>query len=357
MQIDSRNAVGANALGLHSTVRFRRGYRAVAMLMMISACTMVCVAPATIAAARPRTKAKVKGTTPSRPPTSTDSAPGGSSATQLGGCAVFPADNAWNQDISRLAVRAESARWLRSVNGAKGESLHPDFGADPGYGIPYLIVPAAQRPMPVHFDEYPDESDPGPYPIPLNAPIEQGGDHHVIVVQQGSCQLYELYHARPGSDRWTAGSGATFDLRTNGSRPKGWTSADAAGLPIFPGLVRYDEVRTGVISHALRVTFPATQRAFVAPASHFAGKADPALPPMGARIRLRADFDVSRVTGDALVIVKAMQQYGLIVADNGSAWFVSGATDNRWNDDDLGQLKTIPGTAFEFVDSGPIENG
>ena len=276
------------------------------------------------------------------------------STTMLDGCPVFPGDNAWNTDVTTLRVRQESTAWLKSVNGA-GVGLHPDFGSDPDYGIPYLVVPATQQRFPVAFDEYGDESDPGPYPIPLDAPIEQGDDAHVLALQKGTCRLFELYHARPGSDGWTAGSGATFDLRSNATRPKNWTSTDAAGLPILPGLVRYDEVRSGTITHALRVTFRSTQNGFIAPARHAAGQADPALPPMGARLRLRANFDLSGFRGDSLVILTAMKRYGLIVADNGSPWFFSGATDSRWNDDDLAQLKKVPGTVFDFVDNGSIE--
>ena len=336
-----------------------RALQPATVFLIISALTTVCAAPKTAAAARTRPKVNAKkiAAPPAKATTAASAAPSAaqSGSTTVGGCPVFPADSAWNQEVRTLAVRGESARWLRTVNGTGDQNLHPDFASDPSIGIPYFVVPSSQRLFPVSFDEAPDESDPGPYPIPLNAPIEQGDDHHVIVVQQGSCRLYELYHGRPGKAGWVAGGGATFDLRTNGVRPKGWTSADAAGLAILPGLVRYDEVKAGVISHALRVTFPATQQAFIAPASHAAGTADSALPPMGARLRLRANVDLSGVTGDALVIVKAMQRYGLIVADNGSAWFVSGAPDSRWNDDDLAQLKKIPGTAFEFVENGPIE--
>ena len=333
-----------------------RARETLAALCVVGFVATLCATPSSSAATHSRPKAKTVKTVV-RTTKSAAAAPASPQAgsTMLGGCPLFPADNAWNQDVSRVPVRSESVRWLSSVNGAGNENLHPDFGSSPEYGIPYLVVPSSQKLVPVTFDEFADESDPGPYPIPLNAPIEGGGDRHVIVVQQETCRLYELYHAKPGKAGWVAGSGATFDLRTNGVRAKGWTSADAAGLAILPGLIRYDEVKAGVITHALRVTFAATQKAFIAPASHSAGKADPALPPMGARLRLRADFDLSGVTGDALVILKAMQRYGLIVADNGSAWFVSGATDSRWNDDDLGQLKKIPGTAFEFIDNGPIE--
>ena len=307
------------------------------------------------AAAAPKAKAKSKPTksvsSVGKPASPRSAGPG----TTLGGCPVFPADSAWNQEVSSLPVRPESATWLRSINGGGVKNLHPDFGADATYGIPFLIVPAKQPGVPVTFDEAAEESDPGPYPIPLNAPIEGGGDLHILALQQGACRLFELYQARPGTSSWTAGSGAVFDLRSNNLRPKGWTSADAAGLPILPGLVRFDEVRAGVITHALRVTVPASQKAFISPARHAAGKPDTMLAPMGARLRLRADFDLSPFHGDALVILTALKRYGLIVADNGSPWFISGATDTRWIDDDLAQLKKVPGTAFEFVDNGPLE--
>jgi hypothetical protein len=213
----------------------------------------------------------------------------------------------------------------------------------------------------ITYDAYGDESDPGPFPIPLDAPIEGGsasdGDRHVLVVQQGTCQLFELYRAFPTAGGWTADAGARFDLSSNALRPLGWTSADAAGLPILPGLVRYDEVAAGSIDHAIRVTFSQTQRGYILPATHFASSStDPDLPPMGLRLRLAASYDISALTGQARVIATAMQRYGLIVADNGSNWFFQGGTDPRWNDDDLSQLKAIPGSAFEVVDTGPVQS-
>lgn len=299
----------------------------------------------------PTTTAPPPATT--APPTTIQPASG---ATQLGGCAVFPPDNPWNQDVRALPVRTESVAWVRSVNGGGVRNVHPDFGSNPDYGIPFVIVSSAQPGVPITFDDYGSESDPGPYPIPTSAPVEGGNDRHVLALQQGTCRLFELYNARPSAGRWTASSGAVFNLSSNALRPKGWTSADAAGLPILPGLARFDEVRSGVITHALRVTVPATQAAFIAPATHQAGSANTALPPMGARLRLRADFDLRAYHGDALVILTALQRYGMIVADNGSAWYISGATDPRWDDNDLDQLKRVPGTAFEFVGSTPIES-
>jgi len=272
----------------------------------------------------------------------------------IGGCPVFPANNAWNQDISTLPVLARSTQMISTIQSIGGDDLHPDFGADPSYGIPYLVVPDDQAAVPITYDAYGDESDPGPFPIPLTAPVESGSDAHVLVVQQGTCTLYELYAASRTTTGWRADAGAKWDLATGALRPIGWTSADAAGLPILPGLVRYDEVASGVIRHAIRVTFARTQRGFVLPATHFASSdSNPNLPAMGQRLRLRADFDISALTGAARVIAVAMQQYGLIVADNGSNWFFQGATDPRWNDDELNQLKRIPGTAFEVVDTGP----
>ncbi len=271
--------------------------------------------------------------------------------TTLGGCPVFPADNPWNTDISAAPVRAGSAATIAALGG----NLHPDFGGGGAYGIPFSIVPADQPLVPVTFDPYGSQSDPGPYPIPRNAPVEGGSDAHVLALQQGTCLLYELFAAHSTSSGWVAGSGARFDLRSNALRPDGWTSADAAGLPILPGLVRYDEVAAGRITHAIRVTFGRTYAGYIHPATHLASSdTDPALPPMGLRLRLKASYDTSRFTGESKVIIEAMKQYGLIVADNGSNWFFTGAADPRWNDDDLDQLKSVPGSAFEAVDTGPV---
>jgi hypothetical protein len=267
---------------------------------------------------------------------------------------VFPADNPWNRDVSALPVDPNSANYLAAIAGFGGnQKLHADFGGNGEYGIPYITVPGTQPKVPVDFTDYGDESDPGPYPIPLAAPVEDGGDAHVLAVDRDHCKLYELYGASPGTGRWSAASGAVFDLTSNALRPDGWTSADAAGLPIFPGLVRYDEVARGHIDHALRFTVSSTQRAYLHPATHWASSnTDPALPPMGLRLRLRASFDVSAYHGEARVVLDALKRYGMIVADNGSNWFISGAADPRWDDDDLNQLKTVPGGAFEVVDTG-----
>jgi hypothetical protein len=275
--------------------------------------------------------------------------------TQLGGCPVFPADNPWNTDISNAAVHERSAQYIASFNQSGNGFLHADFGGDGEYGIPYLVVPESEPGVPVEFVDYGDESDPGPYPIPLDAPIEGGSDRHTLALQEGTCKLYELFVAEPTAQGWEASSGAIFDLRSNALRPEGWTSADAAGLPILPGLAKYDEAQSGEITHALRVTVGQTQRGYIHPATHWASSStNPNLPPMGLRLRLRADYDISGYTGDARVILEALKKYGLIVADNGTSWYITGAMDPRWDDDDLNQLKTVPGTAFEAVDTGPI---
>lgn len=282
--------------------------------------------------------------------------PAASSGVREYGCPVLPASNAINQDISHAPVDPRSPAYIESIGASL--HLHADFGTNPGYGIPYAVVKRSQAKVPIHFSEYGAESDPGPYPIPPGAPVEGAGvegDRHVLVLQEGSCKLYELYAARRLGGGWEAGSGAVFNLRSNALRPEGWTSADAAGLPIFPLLARYPEVRAGRIDHALRVTVPRTQAGYIHPATHLASSSsDPNLPPMGLRLRLKADFSLAAYHGQALVILRALERYGLIVADNGSSWYITGAPDGRWNDEDLDQLKTVPGSAFEAVRSGPI---
>ncbi len=278
---------------------------------------------------------------------------------RLGGCAVFPPDNPWNQEIATAALHPLSQQIIAQIQSGPSKALHPDFGENQSYGIPFVVVPASQPLVTVTYNAYGDESDPGPFPIPPDAQVEDSSDGHVLVLQQQTCQLYELFAASLQTDgSWVAASGAHFDLTTGALRPIGWTSADAAGLPILPGLVRYDEVAAGRIEHAIRVTFSRTQRGFILPATHFASSdSDPRLPAMGMRLRLSANFDVNSLTGQARVIAAAMQRYGLIVADNGSNWFFQGAPDPGWNDDELNQLKAIPGTAFEVVDTGPVQTG
>ena len=209
--------------------------------------------------------------------------------------------------------------------------------------------------MPIRFTDYGDESDPGPYPVPLNAPVENGSDRHVLVLQRGTCRLFEMFNAQRSGAGWAASSGALFNLRSNRLRHEGYTSADAAGLPILPGLARYDEVRRGAITHALRFTTQRTQRGYIHPATHQAGSSsDPNLPPMGLRVRLKAGYSLRRFHGQALVILRALKRYGMLDADNGSSWYITGASDRRWNDEDLNQLKTVPGSAFEAVRTGRI---
>jgi hypothetical protein len=275
-------------------------------------------------------------------------------------CPMFPADNYWHADVAALPLHPQSATWTATVGTTR--KVHADFGSglwDGGpIGIPYTTVGAGQPRVPITFD-YDDESDPGPYPIPSDAPIEGGpaadGDRHVLVVDTADCKLYETFDSHPAGNRWTAGSGAVYDLRSNAMRPSGWTSADAAGLPILPGLVRYDEVAAGRIDHAIRFTAPVTQRSYVWPARHQAGSTNSAAaPPMGAWFRLRPDYDTSRFTGAARVIADAMKQHGMILADNGSAWYISGAPDERWNNTNLHQLDVITGSDFQVVDSGQL---
>jgi hypothetical protein len=276
-------------------------------------------------------------------------------------CTIFPANNVWNANVAALPVHAMSSAWVASIGGAS--PLHPDFGtiynAAPN-GIPFTVVPAVQGGVPITF-KYPDESDPGPYPVPPDAPIEGGakakGDRHVLLVQADTCELFEMFDARPKrhGTRWGAGSGATWNLGSNVLRPATWTSADAAGLPILPGLVKYDEVASGAITHALRFTVPQSQRAFLWPARHQAGSTtDPAVPPMGARFRLKASVDISGFSATNQVILAALKAYGMFVADNGGAWFLSGAPDPRWNDDDLHALTQLTGSDFEAVDESGL---
>jgi hypothetical protein len=289
----------------------------------------------------------------------------------LGSCPVFPAsspagnapsaadESAWNQDISAAPPDPNSAAYISHISVNGGDFVHPDFGSPREYGFPYAVVGKKQKRAKVNFTAYGDESDHGAYRVPLKALVEGGqssdGDRHVLAVDSARCKLYELYRAfarkRP-KPHWTADSGVIWDLRSAALRPEGFTSADAAGLPIFPGLVRYDEAASGHINHAIRVTVDSTQNAYLHPASHCAGDTSSAsAPPMGLRLRLGAGYDTSGITGPAHAIAAAMKQYGLIVADNGSNWFISGTSDRRWSDENLDQLKSIPGSAFQVVQS------
>jgi hypothetical protein len=291
----------------------------------------------------------------------------------LGSCPVFPDppaslsprapslpnQAAWNQDVSKAPVARNSAAVIAYINSHGGAFLHPDFGSPRAYGFPYSVVGAGQRRLPIRYTSYGSESDRGPFPVPTGAPIEGGqgsdGDRHVLVVDRSRCVLYELYRAffrSDGGARWNADSGARWDLRSTALRPDSWTSADAAGLPIFPGLVRYDEAAGGRIEHAIRVTFESTRDAWVHPASHCAGDtANPNAPPMGMRLRLKPGYGLGGFSGPARTIAEALKRYGMIVADNGSNWFFSGSSDRRWDDENLNQLKRIPGSAFQVVKS------
>ena len=271
----------------------------------------------------------------------------------LGVCTFFPANNVWNVPIDKLPVDANSAAYIAAIGADK--PLHPDFDSLGG-GIPFITVAGSQPKAPIHFTESPDESEAGPYPIPANAPIEDGGDRHVLVVDRDNCILYELYSAAPRTDGgWDAGSGAIFDLKCNAQRPKSWTSTDAAGLPIVPGLVRLEEIQSGEITHALRFTVPHTRNAFVWPARHRASSlTDPIYPPMGQRFRLKADFDISGFPSETQVLLRALKRYGIILADNGSAWYITGAPDPNWNDTDFHTLHQILGANMEAVDESSL---
>ena len=281
---------------------------------------------------------------------------------ELGGCSIFPANNIWNTRIDSLPIHERSDDYVAAIG--LDAPVHPDFGAglwEGGpIGIPFIVVPADQPMIPIEFTAYGDESDPGPYPAPLDAPIEGGpesdGDRHVLVLQQGSCRLYELYRAFPAGEHWEADSAAVYDLTSHALRPAGWTSADAAGLPILPGLVRYDEVASGEITHALRMTAPQTQRAYLWPARHYASSiTEPTYPPMGLRLRLRSDFPVGDYSPDVQVILRAIQHYGLILADNGSPWFISGAPEERWDNSMLRELRGLSGRDFVAVDVSSLQ--
>jgi hypothetical protein len=286
----------------------------------------------------------------------------------LGGCQVFPnppagtpgnakslpTQAAWNQDISKAPRDPRSNSYISYIDSHGEGKIHPDFGSPASFGIPYSVVGPDEPKLPTTYTEAPEESDPGPFPIPGATAIEGGTDNHAIAVETGSCTLYELFNAtyKPSPPSWVAGSGARWDLNSDALRPESFTSADAAGLPIFAGLVRYDEVASGVVEHAIRVTFDSTRNAWVNPAVHCAGDTAKAVaPPMGLRFRLKASYGLGKFSGAAKVIAIALKRYGMINADNGSNWFISGSPDPRWNDGNLNQLKRIPGSAFEVVKS------
>jgi hypothetical protein len=283
--------------------------------------------------------------------------------TYLAGCAVFPADNVWNTPVDNLPVLASSDSYINNIG--KNATFHADFGSGlwqgAPIGIPFVVVPSSQPNVAIHYTNYGNESDPGPFPIPANAPIEGGsgssGDRHVLVLENGSCMLYELYnaHPQPNGD-WNASSGAKYDLKANGPlRTAGWTSADAAGLPILPGLARYDEVAVGEIRHALRFTVPCTANNYIWPARHRAGSCGSGYPPMGQRFRLKASFNVASAPAQVQVILRAMKKYGIIVADNGSAWYITGEPNPGWDNDQLHWLDShLHGSDIEAVDTSSM---
>ncbi|TMJ95011.1 MAG: hypothetical protein E6G67_08130 [Actinobacteria bacterium] len=279
---------------------------------------------------------------------------------QAPNCPIFPATNVWNKPVNRLPVASNSATIVRSIGATLG--LHADFGSGlwngGPIGIPFDVVDSSTSPSTVAFD-YADESDAGPYPIPSNVHIEGGpnatGDRHAILVDKGSCKLYELFDLWPG---WSAGSGAIWDLGTNALRPAGWTSADAAGVPILPGLARYSEVAAGTIDHALRFTVRKSRRFYVYPARHYASPyASTSLPPMGLRLRLKGSYPIDTFPPQARVVLRALKRYGMIVADNGSSWYISGAPDAGWDNDQLHTLGRVKGTAFVVVNTKGLRNG
>jgi hypothetical protein len=270
-------------------------------------------------------------------------------------CSLFPTSNVWNRRVDSLPLAANSGTLIATI-GASAD-LHPDFGSYLGYGIPINVVGASTPRSSVSF-QYAGESDAGPYPIPPAPRIEGGSDRHLLMWDLDACRLYELFAAQRTSSGWQAGSGAIWNLNSNALRPDGWTSADAAGLPILPGLLRYDEVASGAVLHAIRFTAPVTRNSHIYPARHHAGAGSSAsLPPMGLRVRLKASFDMSGFSPRMRVILVAMQRYGMILADNGSPWYFTGSSDIRWDDDELNQLKTLEGADFEVVDTTGFVNG
>jgi hypothetical protein len=283
-------------------------------------------------------------------------APSGPHLAEAPRCTIFPASSPWNRRVDRLPVAKDSAQLIASIG--LDSPLHADFGSGLWHGakigIPYTVVSSTQPKVRVSF-HYASESDRGPYPIPRDVRVEEDSDRHALIVDRDACRLYELFDLERRGGRWYAGSGAIWNLSSNRLRPSGWTSADAAGLPMLPGLARFDEVRAGAIRHALRFTAPHTRRAYVYPARHQAGEStDPALPPMGLRVRLKASFDTRPFPKQARVVLEALKRYGMILADNGSPWFVSGAPDPRWSNDALHTLGRVTGADLEVVDASSL---
>lgn len=320
------------------------------ILGVISLALLACIAMPTVEPpAAPTATATSAVLDPTITPTQS---PGGPT---IANCPMFPANNYWNARVDSLPTHPQSAAWVESIGAA--EAFHMDFGSgewDGGpIGIPYNIVTGSAVPKFEPEFYYPDESDAGPYPIPDDPNIEFGSDHHIIVVDTETCTLYEIFDASFADGQWFGGGGAIFDLHSNALRPDTWTSADAAGLPILPGLVRYDEILAGEINHALRFTVEDTA-GYIWPARHLTADAQDGIPPMGARFRLKADYDISSFPNEVQIILQAMKTYGIILADNGSNWYVSGAPDERWDNDMLHLLDVLIGDDFEAVDTSVL---
>lgn len=310
-------------------------------------------APTAPPTTKPTTSPTARPTASPTPPPKPTAAP--APIPPLSACPILPSSNVWNRRVDGLPVASNSDTMIAAIG--LGASLHPDFSAAGGYGIPFNIVGTATPRSTVAFD-YADESDAGPYPIPAKPKIEGGSDRHILMIDTNACRLYELFAAAKVGSSWTAGSGAIWNLKSNTLRPDGWTSADAAGLPIFPGLVRYSEVAAGAIRHAIRFTASSTCSGYVYPARHKAGSGSCATkPPMGLRVRLKASVDISGYGPQSRVILRALQLYGMLLADNGSPWYITGAPDSRWNDDELHGLGGIKGSDFEVVDTAGFVNG
>jgi hypothetical protein len=298
------------------------------------------------------------GPVPSIHPGFSPVAPGGQSPsiaplrTGAVACTVFPSTNVWNKPVETLPVASNSTTMINAIGASS--YVHPDFDAV-GDGIPVNVVTSATPTYTVHFD-YASESDPGPYPIPSNPLIEGGSDRHLLSIDFGQCKLWELFDASKSGSAWYAGSGAVFDLRSNALRPDGWTSADAAGLPIYAGLVRYDEILSGTINHALRFTAPSTC-GYIYPATHLTAPPCSNKPPMGLRVRLKASVDISGFGPHVQVLLRALKKYGMLLADNGSPWYISGTPDARWDDDEFHALHALHGSDFEVVDTSTFRNG
>jgi hypothetical protein len=316
---------------------------------------VACAAVAVIAVGGGVTAASQASSEPSRPSAATHAIPGTH-------CTVFPQDNVWHADISKLPVNSHSAEWVDAIG--RSVNLHPDFGPSFGaqpvpYGIPITVVSGSHPKVHVKF-MYASESDRVGYPLGNDTKIEggknAGGDRHAIMVDKANCRLYETWLTRKKGSHWTAGSGATWSLTSNKLRHKNWTSADAAGLPILPGLLRYDEVKSGLVDHAIRFTAPVTSTHYLWPARHEAGsKHSLKYPPMGARFRLKADFSMAGYSRDAKVVLRAMKTYGLILADNGSPWYFQGDDSRNWHNKLVSELKTIPAADFQAVDESSLE--